>query len=121
VNPVLPREPDRMNSGDMWGLKAKIFVDGKAAGKSHAVLIWTRRGKGRQERGSASILHAVEDFGNGDTLVYEGLQVNSPRDIPLAVVGGTGKYAGADGSATLEEISFEGRTLRERVTVTVTP
>jgi hypothetical protein len=110
-----------MNAGDMWGLNAKIFVEGKAAGRSHAVLTWTRLGRGRQERGAANILHVVEDFGNGDTLVYEGVQVNSPRDIPLAVVGGTGKYAGADGTAAIKEISASGRTLRETVTVTFMP
>ena len=121
VNPALPRDPDRMNAGDMWGLNARILVDGKAAGRSHAVLTWTRLGRGRQERGGAHVIHVVEDFGNGDTLVYDGVQVNSPRDIPLAVVGGTGKYAGADGTATIEEISARGRTLRERVTVTFTP
>ena len=121
VNPALPRDPDRMNRGDMWGLNAKIFVEGKAAGRSHVVAIWTRHGKGRQERGAANIIHVVEDFGNGDTLVLDGVQVNSPRDIPLAVVGGTGNYAGADGTAVIEEISFRGRTLRERVTVTFTP
>ena len=121
VNPALPRDPDRMNAGDMWGLNARIVINGRAAGRSHAVLTWTRLGKGRQQRGGAHLIEVVEDFGNGDTLVYEGLQVNSPRDIPLAVVGGTGRYAGADGTVTLEEISFRRNTLRERVTVTFTP
>ncbi len=118
VNPAHPRDADRMNPGDMWGLNARILVDGKAAGRSHAVLTWTRLGRGQEQRGGAHLIEVVDDFGNGDTLVYEGVQVNAPRDIPLAVVGGTGRYAGADGTVTFEEISFRGNTLRERVTVT---
>ncbi len=40
-----------------------------------------------------------------------------------AAVGRTGKYAGADGTATIESLSFNERTLTayERVTVTFTP
>lgn len=65
----------------------------------------------------------MEDFGGNDTLIYEGLETNDSRENPLAVVGGTGKYAGADGTATVRELSINERTLTayERITVTFTP
>lgn len=123
VNPARPRDADRQNPADINALTARIFVDGKAAGRSHAVLTWTYLGRGRQQRGGGNIIDVVDDFGNDDTIAYRGLQVNSPRDIPLAVLGGTGRFSGADGTAVIEEISVNERTrtVRERVTVTFTP
>ena len=123
VNPARPRDPDRQNPADINALTARIFVDGKAVGRSHIVLTWTYLGRGRQQRGEGFIAEVVEDFGRGDTLVYEGVQTNNPGVDPLAVVGGTGKYAGADGTVAFEQISFKEktRTLRERATVTFTP
>lgn len=123
VNPARPRDPDRQNPADINALTARIFVNGKAAGRSHIVLTWTYLGRGRRQRGEAYIAEVVEDFGQGDTLVYEGVQTNNPGVDPLAVVGGTGKYAGANGTVSFEQISFKekARTLRERATVTFTP
>jgi hypothetical protein len=123
VNPARPRDPDRQNPADINALTARIFVNGKAAGRSHIVLTWTYLGRGRRQRGGGLIAEVVEDFGRGDTLVYEGVQTNNPGVDPLAVVGGTGKYAGADGTVAFEQISFKekARTLRERATVTFTP
>jgi hypothetical protein len=123
VNPARPRDPDRQNPADINALTARIFVNGKAAGRSHIVLTWTYVGRGRRHRGEAYIAEVVEDFGQGDTLVYEGVQTNNPGVDPLAVVGGTGKYAGANGTVSFEQISFKekARTLRERATVTFTP
>jgi hypothetical protein len=123
VNPARPRDPDRQNPADINTLTARIFVNGKAAGRSHIVLTWTYLGRGRRQRGEAYIAEVVEDFGQGDTLVYEGVQTNNPGVDPLALVGGTGKYAGANGTVSFEQTSFKEktRTLRERATVTFTP
>lgn len=122
-NPALPRDPRRANPADINAFTGRIRVDGKRVGRSHFVITYTYLGRGREQRGGANIIHGVEDFGNGDTLIYEGVQVRSSRDIPLAIVGGTGKYAGADGTLVFQELSFNERkrTVVERATVTFTP
>ena len=123
VNPARPRDPDRQNAGDIQAFNYRIVTDGKATGRGHAVRTWTRLGRGRQARGEGSIIQAVDDFGGADTLAYTGVLVGSPRNIPLAVTGGTGRFAGADGTVMVEVISFKEKTLtlREKITVTFTP
>ncbi len=123
-NPALPRDPKRQNAADINAQFGRIILDGKAAGTEHTVLTWTRTGRGRTGRNETVLLDSVAYFDNGDQLVLQGLQGrNLDPDTPVAVVGGSGRYAGADGTALIEEISFteRTRTLRERVTVTFTP
>ena len=123
VNPARPRDPDRQNPADMLALNARIVMDRKTVGRSHIVITHTYLGRGRQQRGGAAIENVVEDFGNGDTLTYQGLVKATGRADVLSVVGGTGRYAGADGTVKIEEISFNERrrVARERLTVTFTP
>ena len=123
VNPARPRDPDRQNPADLLALNARIVMGGKVVGRSHIVITHTYLGRGRQQRGGAAIEHVVEDFGGGNTLSYQGVVKNSPRPDVLSVVGGTGRYAGADGTVKIEEISFDERRriARERLTVTFTP
>ncbi len=123
-NPALPRDRGRQNAGDINAQFGRIVLDGKAAGTEHTVLTWTRTGKGRRGRNETLLLDSVADFGNGDQLVLQGLQGRNlhPR-TPVVVVGGAGRFAGADGTALIEEVGFNERTrtLREKVTVTFTP
>jgi hypothetical protein len=98
-NPAVPGSKTRPKVADLVAFNADILVDGKKVGRSETFHVTTFEG-GKKYRGFQLLSGLdVYDFGHGDVLWLSCLREDSPADNPCAVIGGTGRFAGARGSA----------------------
>ena len=127
VNPAVPRGKNRPKIADMLAGNADLLVGGRRAGINYHYEINTHAGpRTRRYRGGAVQTHTdIYDFGNGNLLFMACKAEDAPTDNHCAVIGGTGRYTGARGSAVQ---SFErakedrrARTFTLPVTVTFVP
>ncbi len=118
VNPAVPRNKNRPKIADMQAAWGQVLMDGKAVGRSHHYEVTTYTPPGRRYRGKG-VFHwsDIISFGNGHQLYMECLAEDSPTDNHCAITGGTGRYAGARGSAVVDY--DRGREDRRRQTFTV--
>jgi hypothetical protein len=100
INPAVPRNRKRPKVADLQaGNAAVLSTDGQRIGKAHNFDITTFEGAKKYKGGAVSIGNAVVDFGNGDVLYAQCLREDSPSNNNCAVIGGTGRYSGARGTA----------------------
>ena len=88
------------HDGTVFGFKERLKTDDGTTGRDVAVCTAT------DAKHKESLCHIVLIFPNGQ-LVLEVFHRESTKRIPAAVVGGTGAYAGAHGSAVAKDISEE--------------
>jgi hypothetical protein len=118
INPAVPRDRTRPKIADMLAGNADLLTDGKVTGRTHHVEVTTFTPRAKRYRGKG-VWHwfDMHDFGGGNLLFTECFAEDSPTDNPCAVTGGTGRYAGARGSAVVQ--FAKARENRKERTVTV--
>jgi hypothetical protein len=102
INPGLPRNKKRPVLADVsTGRAALLDASGKRIGVGHSFDVTTHAGpRSKKYRGGAVfVANQSADFGNGNILYFACVAEDSPTDNHCAVMGGTGSFAGARGSA----------------------
>ncbi len=102
INPGLPRNKKRPVLADLASSRAALLdASGKRIGIAHSFDVTTYAGpRSKNYRGGAVFLaNQSADFGNGNILYFACVAEDSPSDNHCAVMGGTGSFAGARGSA----------------------
>ena len=101
INPGVPRDKTRPVVGDLITTRQALLVEGKRAGFAHHVEMTTFVPRGKKYRGGAQIINRTAyDFGGEDTLFTSCIAEDSPTPNRCVIMGGTGRYAGARGTAT---------------------
>jgi hypothetical protein len=112
--------------GDVLALNGRITGPGALRGTVDAAQVITDQGNGRPNaRGVRFGSRAYFDFGNGDTLIADAIISPDESDrtgrVEEAIVGGTGRFAGARGVGAQTRISDTRRESRSRFTFTFMP
>jgi hypothetical protein len=76
-----------------------LSTDGQRIGRVHNFDITTFEGAKKYKGKAVSIGNAVVDFGAGDMLFAQCVREDSPTNNNCAIIGGTGRYSGARGTA----------------------
>jgi hypothetical protein len=126
INPAVPRNKKRPKVADLFADNVDILsTAGQRIGKGHDFQVTTFEGARKYKGKAVSIGNAVADFGNGDLLFFQCLREDSPTNNNCAVSGGTGRYAGARGSAVEDFVNGvedrKKRTFTFTITVTFVP
>jgi hypothetical protein len=121
INPAVPRNKKRPKVADlMAGNETLRSPDGQRIGRSHSFAVTTFEGA-RQYRGRAiQIENVVMDFGAANFLFGQCIAEDSPTNNNCAIIGGTGRYAGARGSAVVDAANRVEDKKTKTVTVPVT-
>jgi hypothetical protein len=89
----------RPRVADMLAGNGDVLIDGKKAGRVHGFDVATFQGARRYRGGAEFISNVMIDLGNNDLLFGICRASEDERPNPCAITGGTGKYAGARGTA----------------------
>ena len=123
VNPAVPRNKKRPKVADMMAANADVLsTTGARIGRAHDFGVTTFEGARKYKGNSVSISNTFVNLRNGDTLFMHCARQDSPTNNLCAVVGGTGRYAGARGSA-VEDLAHAVQNKKQKTivfTVTVT-
>jgi hypothetical protein len=100
INPAVPRNKKRPKVADLMAGNADILsMAGQKIGIAHNFDITTFEGAKKYKGKAVSVGNAVVDFGGGNLLFAQCVREDSPTNNNCAVIGGTGRYSGARGSA----------------------
>jgi hypothetical protein len=100
INPAVPRNKKRPKVADLMAANADILsMTGQRIGRAHDVNVTTFEGARKYKGKAIGISNTVYDFFGGDFLFTECVREDSPTNNSCAVIGGTGRFAGARGSA----------------------
>jgi hypothetical protein len=100
INPAVPRDKKRPKVADMTAGNVDIFSpEGQKIGRAHNFDITTFEGAKKYKGGAVSVGNPVVDFGGGNLLFAQCLRSDSPSNNLCAIIGGTGRFAGARGTA----------------------
>jgi hypothetical protein len=126
INPAVPRDKKRPKVADLLAGNADLLtMDGKKVGKAHNFDVTTYEGAKKYKGKAISMGNAVADFGSGNFLFAQCIREDSPSNNSCAIIGGTGIYAGARGTA-VEDYTHavedkKNKTLTFTVNVTFVP
>jgi hypothetical protein len=111
----VPRDRKRPKVADILAANATVLsTEGKSIGKVHHVEVTTFEGARRYRGGAAYLATNLYTFADGK-LFMQCLAEDSLTNNDCAVVGGTGRYAGARGVAVEDfRASVEDRRRRTR-------
>ncbi len=99
INPAVPRDRKRPKVSDLMAGNATILAtEGQPIGTAHFVDITTFEGARRYRGRAVSSASSVYRFSDGQ-LFMQCVAVDLPINNDCAVIGGTGRYAGARGVA----------------------
>jgi hypothetical protein len=119
INPAVPRDKKRPKVADMSAGNADVLsMDGRKIGRAHDFGVTTFEGAKKYKGKAITIGNSVVDFGGGSFLFVQCVREDSPTNNNCAIVGGTGRFAGARGSAV--EDSLHGVEDRKTHTFTFT-
>jgi hypothetical protein len=126
INPAVPRDKKRPKVADLQAGNVDVLsMDGQKIGRAHNFDITTFEGAKRYKGKAITIGNAVVDFGGGNFLFAQCLREDSPTNNSCAVIGGTGRYAGARGSAVEDSVhgveDKKAKTFTFTVNVTFVP
>jgi hypothetical protein len=100
INPAVPRSKTRPKVADLLAGNADILsLDGQKIGTVYNFDVTAFEGAKKYKGKAVGVGTAVADFGGGNLLFAQCLREDSPTNNNCAVVGGTGRYAGARGTA----------------------
>jgi hypothetical protein len=126
INPAVPRNKKRPKVADLTADTTSLLsLDGQRIGIAYNFDVTAFEGAKKYKGKAVSIGNAAADFGNGDVIYVQCLREDSPTNNNCAVIGGTGRYAGARGSA-VEDFNNavedrKNRTFTFQVNVTFLP
>jgi hypothetical protein len=126
INPAVPRDKKRPKVADLMAGNADVLsMDGQKIGKVQNIDITTFEGAKKYKGKAISMGNAVVDFGGGNFLFAQCVREDSPTNNNCAVIGGTGRYSGARGSAVEDSVhgvlDKKHKTFTFTVTVTFLP
>jgi hypothetical protein len=126
INPAVPRNKKRPKVADLTAGNADVLsMDGQKIGKAHTFDVTTFEGAKKYKGKAVSMGNAFVDFGAGNFLFAQCVREDSPANNSCAIIGGTGRYSGARGSA-VEDYTHavedkKNKTFTYTVTVTFVP
>lgn len=105
INPAVPRDKKRPKVADMMVDNADILsMDGHKIGIGHDFAVTTFEGAKKYRGKAIGLGTTAVDFAAGNFLFMHCIREDSPTNNLCAVVGGTGRYAGARGSAVEDAV-----------------
>ena len=126
INPAVPRNKKRPKVADLMAGNADVLsTEGQKIGRAHGFDVTTFEGAKKYEGKAIHLETSVVDFGGGNFLFAHCVAEDSPTNNNCAIVGGTGRFAGARGSA-VEDFGHavedkKNKTFTVTVTVTFVP
>jgi hypothetical protein len=100
INPAVPRNKKRPKVADLSAANAPVFsIGGRRIGRAHNFEVTTFEGAKKYKGKAVTIGNIVFDFGHGNLLFAQCVREDSPTNNNCAIIGGTGRYSGARGSA----------------------
>jgi hypothetical protein len=100
INPAVPRDKKRPKVADLSAGNVDIFSpQGQKIGRAHNFEVTTFEGAKRYKGGAITLGNVVVDFGAGNLLFAQCMRADSPSNNSCAIIGGTGTYSGARGTA----------------------
>jgi hypothetical protein len=100
INPAVPRDKKRPKVADLTAGNVDIFSpQGQKIGVAHNVEVTTFEGAKKYKGGAVTLATVVVDLGAGNLLFAHCMRRDSPENNSCAIVGGTGTYSGARGTA----------------------
>ena len=100
INPAVPRNKKRPKVADLSADNAVVLsTNDQKIGRAHNFDITTFEGAKKYKGKAVSIGNPVVDLGGGNMLFFQCIREDSPTNNNCAVIGGTGSYSGARGSA----------------------
>jgi hypothetical protein len=126
INPAVPRDTKRPKVADLSAANADVLsMDGQRIGKGHNFDVTTFEGAKKYKGKAIFFGNTFVDFGGGNFLFAQCVREDSPTNNNCAIVGGTGRYAGARGSAVEDTVhgveDKKNKTFTFTVTVTFLP
>ncbi len=97
INPAVPRDRKRPKVADLLAGNGAVLIDGRRAGRHQGFDVTTFEGARRYRGGAEALGLSMVDLGNDDLLFTMCRSSDDERSNPCAVVGGTGRFAGARG------------------------
>jgi hypothetical protein len=99
-NLAIPGDKERPRVADLEANNVDVLsTDGQRIGIAHNFDITTFEGAKKYKGRAVTIGDAVVDFGGGNLLFAQCIREDSPTNNNCAILGGTGRFAGARGSA----------------------
>jgi hypothetical protein len=122
----VPRDKKRPKVADLMAGNADVLsMDGKKIGRAHNFDITTFEGARTYKGKAITVGNSVVDFGAGNFLFAQCIREDSPTNNNCAVIGGTGRFSGARGSAVEDSLhgveDKKNKTFTFTVTVTFLP
>jgi hypothetical protein len=100
INPAVPRDKKRPKVADLAAGNVDIFSpQGQKIGRAHNVEVTTFEGAKKYKGGAVTLASVVVDFGAGNLLFAHCVRTDTPENNNCAIIGGTGTYSGARGTA----------------------
>jgi hypothetical protein len=100
TNPAVPRNKKRPKVADLMAGSARVLsIGGRRIGRAHDFDITTFEGAKKYKGKAVAIGNFVVDFGKGNLLFAQCVREDSETNNNCAIIGGTGRYSGARGSA----------------------
>jgi hypothetical protein len=126
INPAVPRDKKRPKVADLQAGSADVLsMDGQRIGRAHNFDVTTFEGAKKYKGKSVAMGNSVVDFGGGNFLFAQCVREDSPTNNNCAIIGGTGRFAGARGSAVEDSVhgveDKKAKTFTFTVTVTFVP
>jgi hypothetical protein len=123
INPAVPRDKKRPKVADLQAGAADVLsMDGQRIGRAHNFDITTFEGAKKYKGKSVTVGNAVVGLGGGNFLFAQCVREDSPTNNNCAVIGGTGRFAGARGTAVEDSLhgveNKKAKTFTFPVTVT---
>lgn len=126
INPAVPRNKKRPKVADMFAGTADVLsLEGQKIGTAHNFDVTTFEGARKYKGKAVSIGNSVVDLGGGNMVFAQCVREDSPTNNNCAVIGGTGRYSGARGSAVEDFVNGvedkKNKTFTYQVNVTFMP
>jgi hypothetical protein len=126
INPAVPRDKKRPKVADLSAANGDVLsMDGQKIGRAHDFDVTTFEGAKKYKGKAIFFGNSVVDFGGGNFLFVQCIREDSPTNNNCAIVGGTGRYSGARGSAVEDFVhgveDKKNKTFTFTVTVTFLP
>ena len=100
INPATPRDKKRPKVADLSAANADVLsMDGQKIGRAHDFDVTTFEGAKKYKGKAIFYGNSVVDLGAGNFLFAQCIREDSPTNNSCAIIGGTGRFAGARGSA----------------------
>jgi hypothetical protein len=100
INPAVPRDKKRPKVADLAAGNVDVLSpEGQKIGRAHNFDVTTFEGAKKYKGGAVTEGFPVVDFGGGNLLFAACIREDAPTNNHCAIIGGTGRFSGARGTA----------------------